>query len=186
MSDIVWTRQRLVECPVDELPPRFHPYRKKKKQTWESWRQEIIMRIDNGTIDLSPRKKKSTKKTEYDKRQKETLEALSSFGIKDEAVLRFCADPNYDDSYMRNLNVKSWQHQNDVEPCGQGGMWHLRMGMERTVRASIELKLEEANCDLMCVHCPAGSVLGCVTQNVTSIETEGINLKPILGLTQEN
>ena len=179
MVDVVWTRQRIAECPVDQLPDGMSRWRKKKNQTWEGWRSEILMRIDNGGIDLTPKKKKG-KKGEFEKRKSHTLTALTQFGVKDEEEQRRYARTDYESPHFDNLVTDTEKHQNEQEEYSRGGLWSLRNMFSLVVRDTIELKLEEANCNLECVRCPAGQVLACTVENLSMSLEEGYDMQPLL------
>ena len=175
----VWTRARLENADVSELPSRIGSgFRKRKDESWHAWRQRILMLVDEGKINLTP-KKSEAPKTLFEQRSPATIQGLYNFGVKDESDARRYTEMDYDRPALARLNPRA-ESMAEVPPDVRGGMFHLRTSMAQVVEKTIDLKLEEANCPLFCYECPAGRVLGCSVTHMTVAKEEGVDTSSLL------
>lgn len=201
-----WTRQRLEEMNPDDrdFPLKLGRY-SLRSSTGESrlqWKTRLLLLVDEGEINLDADRK--TSKDFYLRRPPYVIEALSRFGVTDEADQRkLTEDPRtpllaafVNDSERRLKEalevppgtdpvlaayLKNHAATQRFDISDQHGLLGVRELMTQWVDDTYQRKFEEASCDLNCMACPSAKVLACVTENITPLKLDGYNVEFIQG-----
>jgi hypothetical protein len=179
----VWTKERLATCPTEELPNRMGSgYRKKKDETWNAWRQRLLMHIEAGNINLNPKRNKKTSggKDRYLERSQECLDFLQKEGFDTEEERRRFSKMDYETPALNSVVIDTLIRQKTTAPEDLGGMWGVRLEMSKWVAGTWSLKVEEASCPLNCFDCPSARALSCATTNLTSSLEDGFDMRELL------
>ena len=160
----------------DHFPARVGRVRRRKGETFESWRERAI-EYRKVHPPRSYTKKEDREYVDED-RFEETLEnARTHFLLDDEAIKRYSkATP--DAPLWRNHITETERSQRTQDFYEERNLSASRLSIYEWVEKFYTLRLSEANCNLDCVQCPAAIHLNCVAQNRTAAARDGFLLPP--------
>ena len=176
-----WTRKELEEESVASFPHRLYPFRRRKGESETVWKYRALKMVDEGRIDLTPKKKKRVGGSDpLLKRKPSTLRGVERMGVDggESAMRIFSAPPSY--PLLDAMKTRTERREEEEQTEDSWGLFSLRREMHFWVDESWDLKIEEARCDLMCLACPGGLVLACATDNLGSAKEDGVDLAPFL------